>query len=188
MKTNQHNAFALLVACELWLLAPGVAPAWDACGHKTVAAIALNQHDPKTQKKVNRIFKKDPRGRHFIDAATWPDDIKQGLRNDLPVKATVNRPWHFVDIPYLTNAAAIDQEINHHGATVDPANEKSANVVTAIRFYTAQLKAGTANATAKADALSWLIHLVGDIHQPLHCVTVLTPLPNYTPPPTGDEG
>jgi hypothetical protein len=161
--------------------------AWDGCGHKTVAAIAYNNLSSTAKKKVDALFKKDKRSRQFIDSATWPDDIKLGLRNDLTQKAPINRGWHYVDIPFDTDEAMVDGKINN-GFTVDPAHENSANVVTGIRFYVNQLKANKGTATEKADALSWLIHLAGDVHQPLHCVTVLTPLDNYTPPQKGDEG
>ncbi len=59
--------------------------------------------------------------------------------------------------------------------------------MTAIRYFTAVLKAGGQSPQQEADALSWLIHLVGDIHQPLHCVTVTGKLPNYTPPGNGGD-
>src|ERR1051326_2764266 len=186
MKTSPYVTRTFLIACSLCFLSSG--QAWDGCGHKTVAAIAFDQLSAKAKKKVNEIFKKDKRARHFIDAATWPDDIKLGHRNDLPVKAHLDKPWHFVDIPYDASEQAIDEELSNHGRTPDQAHPDSANVVTAIGFFTAQLKSGAGDATVQADALSWLIHLVGDVHQPLHCVTVLHPLDNYTPPAKGDEG
>ncbi len=188
MNRIKHDTSLVILASCFWLPTTPGAYAWDGCGHKTVAAIALAQLDQKTQQKVNVILQNDPRGRHFIDAATWPDDIKRGLRNDLLSKAPLDKPWHFVDVPYDATPDQIDQEITNHGATVVLGDEKSANVVTAIRFYTNQLRSGAGDAVAKADALSWLIHLVGDVHQPLHCVTVVTPLANYTPPAKGDEG
>jgi len=47
------------------------------------------------------------------------------------------------------------------------------------------LQGGTGDAQAKADAVSWLIHLFGDLHQPLHCVTHIT---SAHPAPLGDRG
>src|SRR5207302_4438788 len=140
--------------CSFWLKAPNVAEAWDACGHKTVAAIALDKLAPQTKTKVDAILTGDLRGRHFIDAATWPDDIKHGLRND-PPKAPVNKPWHFVDIPFDATPEQVDEEIKNGDKLVDPMDENSANVVTAIRFYTKQLKGGQGDPVTKADALSW---------------------------------
>src|SRR5438309_2030314 len=100
MRLPHHTCHFLPITLVLWLSAPAVATAWDDCGHKTVAAIAYNQLKPATKKKVNAVFNKDLRHRNFIDSASWPDDIKQGINNDLPVKAPMNKPWHYVDVPY----------------------------------------------------------------------------------------
>lgn len=163
-------------------------PRWDACGHKTVAAIALQHLKPATRDKVLALFAADPRGRQFVDSATWPDDIKQGRRNDAPRKAPLQRPWHYVNVPCDATPDEVQLVLEHRGRRPEPGDEDSANVVTAIRFYTEQLQRGDGDACAQADALSWLIHLVGDIHQPLHTLEVKRPLPNYTPPPEGDRG
>lgn len=163
--------------------------AWDACGHKTVATIA--EHGPLTPQAaaaINAIIQNDPRHRSFVDSATWPDDIKQGRNNSLIPKAPINRSWHFVDIPFNANPQQIETITNNNGVAVNPQVESSANVVTAIRFFRDFLKSGTGTPVQKADALSWLIHLVGDVHQPLHCMNVEVALPNYNPPSGGDKG
>lgn len=170
----------LLLACTA-----GRAVAWDNLGHKTVATIAWDQLTPRAQAKITALFQADPRGRQFVNAAVWPDDIKKFLRNAAP-KAPVNRPWHYVNIPYDGTAAQIAAAIEKPGVTADPPHAASANVVTGTRFYTALLKGGQGDARQQADALSFLIHYVGDLHQPLHCVAVLHPLPNYTPPFAAD--
>lgn len=173
--------FAAVVVCTtaLW--------AWDGCGHETVATIAYEELPAAVKAKVDKIFADDPRGRTFIDAATWPDDIKQGKRNN-PPKAPLNKAWHYVDIPYDASDSEIEDVLSNNGTTVNIHKESSANVVTAISYYANYLKAGHGTKLAKADALSFLIHYVGDVHQPLHCVTVSDTLPNYTPPEKGDEG
>jgi hypothetical protein len=74
------------------------AGAWDACGHKTVATIAFDQLTPEVRARVEAVFAADPRGRHFIGSATWPDDIKQPGGNPAP-SAPLDRPWHYVNIP-----------------------------------------------------------------------------------------
>ena len=71
---------------------------------------------------------------------------------------------------------------------MNPHVEKTATVTTAITYYANYLRAGHGTKLARADALSFLIHFVGDVHQPLHCGTVEAPLPNYTPPSGGDLG
>lgn len=184
MKTPSILARGL--AFGLLLAGPSpTASAWDNLGHKTVATIAWDRLTPRAQANLTALFQADPRGRRFVDAAIWPDDIKK-LQRNAPPKAFVNRPWHYVNIPYEATTAQITAAIEKPGVTPDPAHAASANVVTATRFYTKFLKGGQGDARQKADALSFLIHYVGDIHQPLHCLAVLHPLPNYTPPLAAD--
>jgi hypothetical protein len=161
--------------------------AWDGCGHEMVATIAYEQLPADVKAKVDKVFADDPRGRKFVDAANWPDDIKQGQRNDAPA-AHLNKPWHYVDIPYHAYQSEIEDVLTNRGVTVNPRREKSANVVTAITYYANYLKTARGTNRSRADALSFLIHFVGDVHQPLHCVTVEDTLPNYTPPEKGDLG
>jgi nuclease S1 len=163
------------------------APRWDACGHRTVAAIAWAEINAATRKQIEDLLQADPRGREYLDTATWPDDIKGGVRNGRP-KAPLDKPWHYVDIPYAGSEKEIATALGNDGKTADPAFEDSANVVTAIGYFTGYLTARKGTPVEKVDALSWLIHLVGDVHQPLHCVTVDKPLANYTPPQSGDRG
>jgi S1/P1 Nuclease len=160
---------------------------WDGCGHEIVATVAYEQLPSGIKAKVDKIFANDPRGRTFIDSATWPDDIKGGERN-APPSAPMNKSWHFIDIPYTASSVEIENILSNDGVAVNVHIEKTANVVTAINFYANYLKSGRGSQLAKADALSFLVHFVGDIHQPLHCVTVLDPIANYTPPAGGDLG
>lgn len=172
------------VACSVLVVS---ARAWDGCGHQVVAEIGYAQLPPATRAAVDGIFSADPRGRQFVNAATWPDDIKSGKRNS-PPSAPTDSAWHFINLSYDATPQQEAKTLINGGAKVVVGNPKSANVVTAIAYYRNFLAGGTGAPIDKADALSWLIHLVGDVHQPLHCVNVYDPLPNYTPPANGDEG
>lgn len=176
MKTRSSLRRGIAAFILLNFIAPMYA--WDGCGHKVVATLAEEKLSAHALLAINKIFKSDPRHRTFVDAATWPDDIKQGERNDLDVKAELHKNWHYSDIPYKATANEIDHALTQVGA------------VTQIKAMAAFLKSKQGTSVDKADALSWLIHLVGDVHQPLHCVTVPngTTLPNYTPPHSGDAG
>jgi hypothetical protein len=88
----------------------------------------------------------------FVTAACWADDIK----------SNANREWHFLDIPFSPDGTIPDVQI--------PAK----NVVTVIADCVANLKDASASDQDKAKALRFLIHLVGDCHQPLHCATRCT--------------
>ena len=161
--------------------------AWDGCGHEVVAIISYEQLTAAVKAKVDRVFSEDPRGRRYLDAATWPDEIKNDDPKD-PTSPVINKHWHFINLPYNASQAELTRLLNNEGKVVDIHRQNSANLVTAISYYANYLKSGQGSAVEKADALSWLEHLVGDAHQPLHCVTVKASLPNYTLTARGDAG
>ena len=180
---NTASRLRLTAATALLLSTVSTATAFDACGHKTVATIAWDHLSQATRDKINALFAQDPRHRHFINCSVWPDDIKQNKNNkNPPGAARLNKPWHYVNIPYAATPQQITTVINKPGVTVNPAVSGSANVVTAIRYYAAWLRTGQGKPYERADALSWLVHLVGDVHQPLHTLIINDPLPNYSPP------
>jgi hypothetical protein len=89
----------------------------------------------------------------MADASTWPDDIRT-LRPE-------TAPWHYIDIPLGTS----HQDI----ARFCPLPESC--VTQAITDQLAILRAPNIDPQKKADALRFLIHFVGDLHQPLHATT-----------------
>lgn len=142
----------------------GALPEFNAEGHHVVALVMeqdLAANSPATLNKVNQIL--GAVDRDIREAATFPDDI----RNQQPQ----TKPFHFVDIPF-----------EDHGP-VNPPLPAGPHVLSAMTDFTAVLQSTTASAQEKADALSWLIHLFGDIHQPLHCIEHRSELH-----PEGDRG
>jgi hypothetical protein len=89
----------------------------------------------------------------LVDASTWPDD----MRGQRPETA----PWHYIDIPLGTTSRKIEK-------FCDP---KEGCVTRAIRNALTILRSATSNPKDRADALRFLIHFVGDVHQPLHAAT-----------------
>jgi hypothetical protein len=129
-------------------------PTFNAEGHRIIALIAdqdLAQRSPGTHAALHAILDADPVGRNDVrDAAVWPDEI----RNQQPE----TKPFHFVDIPLTA------------GGPANPPLPPEPHVLSQIRFFSDALKAGNGSAREKADQVSWLFHLFGDVHQPLHCV------------------
>lgn len=133
-------------------------------GHHVIALLAmrdLEARSPTARQRVQEIL--DEVDRTVLEAATFPDDI----RNEHPE----TKPFHFIDIPF------------EDGGPVNPPLPSSPNVLSAIDEFTAILRGGTGSAQDNADALSWLFHLFGDIHQPLHCIEHISELH-----PGGDRG
>ena len=89
----------------------------------------------------------------LADASTWPDDIR-GLRPE-------TAPWHYVDIPLGTTRRDVEK-------FCDP---KESCVTRAIAAELATLRSKDSDPRERADALRFLTHFVGDLHQPLHAAT-----------------
>jgi hypothetical protein len=89
-----------------------------------------------------------------------------------------NHPaWHYIDIPYVIG----NQPVPVAKPTTNP--QEPQNVIEALVKNTADLKNPATDAQAKAIALCWILHLCGDIHQPLHACSL------YSPQfPEGDQG
>jgi len=97
----------------------------------------------------------------LADASTWPDDI----RGQRPETA----PWHYVDIPLGTKRRDVEKYCDPKESCVTRAiREQLANI-----SNTGGLLGGQAEADPlkRANALRFLIHFVGDLHQPMHAVT-----------------
>jgi hypothetical protein len=126
---------------------PASAFCWGVEGHALVARIALAQLSAKVRAKVDAIL--GP-GATVVSISSWPDTI----RRERPETA----PWHFVDIP-------IDQP------HLDMARDcpKGDCVIQAIARFRAALKNPATPPAERKEALMFLVHFVGDMHQPLHC-------------------
>jgi hypothetical protein len=126
------------------------AAGWGSRGHSIVAEIAQRRLEPSAQQKVKELLGADV---SLASIASWADEIRL-LRPD-----TYN--WHFVDIPYEANG-------------FDPARDCKATpkgdcVVNGIQRLRQTLIDPSKGKRDRAEALMFLVHFVGDIHQPLHC-------------------
>jgi hypothetical protein len=154
-------------------LAPAAAFGWSDGGHEIVAAIAYGRLNPKAKAEVDRLLALPitPPGRpepadpakRFMHAAHWADDARSGLPEI--------GPEHYIDMPIPSDP------------TPPPENLPEAdNVVVALRKYVKTLQTGGDDASS-AKALRFVIHFVGDIHQPLHGATRIS-----RDLPAGDRG
>lgn len=147
-------------------------PVWNKPGHGVVALIAaknLQSRNPGVWAAVEEIMANDPSERApIITLARWPDDNKQD--RDF---AKETGGWHYVDIPYHD-----DQPLNLNQKLPD-----EPHAVSKFPEVIADLK--STEGEARADALAWVLHLAGDLHQPLHCITLYNA---DFPEPDGDRG
>lgn len=148
----------------LWLLVvalvvapPGASPvqAWGTTGHMLTAQVAYNSLSPLARAEADRLIavlaEADPRTAHFVPASVWMDEVRaSGLR--------AMDTWHYINLP-----------INGDGLAEVPA-ALDTNVVWAIDQAAATLAHPEATDFERAFMLRILLHVVGDVHQPLHCV------------------
>jgi hypothetical protein len=177
--------FAVVLAAGALALAPRPAHAWNKAGHMLTGVIAyraLAARAPLAADSIVALLKRHPdyerqwrgyiaaSGRPegemlFALAARWPDDV----RGD----STYHRSaWHYVNLPLVPP-----------GDTSPPPATVSGELLTVLPRTLAVLRDSTATAELKAVALCWLFHLTGDIHQPLHAVTLVS-----ARWPSGDRG
>ena len=123
------------------------AVAWGQLGHYLIGFMAEKQMKKSTRKKVENILFPMSLGR----SGTWMDEIRSDRNFDY---ATT---WH-----YLTSK---------YGEYEPSIQEKNGDAYEAILRIKAELKAGGLDSKAEAEKLKMLIHMVEDIHQPLHVGT-----------------
>ena len=104
----------------------------------------------------------------FMKASTWPDEIRSRKN------AFDHEEWHYVFQPLMPPDFS-DR----------PGPSPTNDIVFAISHCATVVKNKSLTPTMRAVHLSWLIHLVGDIHQPLHCVALVN---STYKAPKGDEG
>jgi hypothetical protein len=125
-----------------------VSLAWGPTGHRATGLIAEKYLSKKAQKELRRILG----GQSLAIASTWMDDVRSDSTYDYM------SDWHWVTIP--------------DGKTYDQ-SEKNPNgdIIQTIERLMIVLKSGKLTGKEEAESIKILIHLVGDIHQPLHVGT-----------------
>src|SRR5262245_49696288 len=181
---------ALLTIATAVLIASASVSAWHGKGHMATALVAYKLLRPAMQTRVQELLRRNPAfdewnnrlagtpdadkpALRFALAAAWADDIKNDKNytdNNDAVTGTRagqnigyrdklrHRYWHFVDRPFSDDGSPLEN------APVVNAQER-------IELFRSTLASTTASDAVKSYDLVWLLHLVGDVHQPLHCTS-----------------
>lgn len=168
------------------------ARAWDDVGHKLTAYIAWQNMTPEVRERVIEILRAAPEDSQlatfymsygsqskaererefFVMIASWADFIKD---KGFPVryKTYSNSNWHYSDTfwHFEKDKVVMDMEVEKNGLAMDKLDEFN------------KLISSSASDKEKAIAIAWMIHIIGDIHQPLHVSAKTTK--SY---PKGDQG
>lgn len=119
--------------------------AWGAQGHQVIASIAQAQLTPSARKEIDRLLALEP-GETMVSISTWADEHRNPATG----------PWHYVNFPRDT-CTYNEMRDCPDGKCVVGAIEKQASI---LEFDVSDEK--------RLTALKYLVHFVGDVHQPLH--------------------
>lgn len=182
--------------------------AWHAAGHRLTAEIAFDLLDEGQQQRVTAILRAHPRyrqdfvarmpdevvngsetakGRWIIaHASNWPDQVAGRGKT---IRDKYHRStWHYINLPvFLTekDEQALADELDHNvSMDFSPPLRRGLNSVQALTGNLLTWRDDKASDADKAVALCWILHLIGDMHEPMHNVALFSA--DYFP--EGDRG
>lgn len=119
--------------------------AWGSDGHRTIALIAQAQLTPKAHAEVDRLLALEP-GSTLASVSTWADEHRN------PATA----PWHYINFPRGDCVYNVPRDCPDGRCVIVAINKQL------------EILSSAAPDDGKLIALKYLVHFVGDVHQPLH--------------------
>jgi len=153
----------LLVFLCLWF---SVSFSWNMVGHRVVAQIAYDNMTHEAKQKFNALnhaLDSEYSPKSFVNAASWMDEIKYR-------EIKIYDPWHYIDIPFSPDGTSLP-------------DVPKVNAVWALDQAALLLMSEKTTDYEKGFFLRVFIHVLGDLHQPLHTVDRIT-----EKHPAGDRG
>ncbi len=147
MNPRPTRFFSVLFASTLFL-AVFATQAWGPEGHAIVADIAQQHLNPAASAEVTTLLKQEGLSR-LDEISSWAD----ANRKEFPHTGS----WHYVDIPLRAHAYVAARDCDQGNC-----------VVSRLDHYANVLADKSAAPQLRLEALKWVVHLAGDIHQPLH--------------------
>ncbi len=176
--------------CTLTVASP--LSAWDAVGHRVVAQLAWDELDAPTQQRATALLAAMPASaglaemslaaipaerprKRFLDASVWPDLMRDDRFPERRQRYHHGR-WHYINHFW-------DQPPGQEPRRRDDLHPPAENILSQLPMLRSQLADVSHPAAERGEALAWVLHLVGDIHQPLHTTARVT-----ASEPEGDRG
>ena len=119
--------------------------AWGREGHETIVIVAEHYMRPETAAAMRKLLAPESPE----EASVWADEYRHDHRE--------TGPWHYIDIPLADSRIDLARECRNGDC-----------VIAKTEQFLAVLKNPSADKDAKTQALKFVIHFVGDLHQPLH--------------------
>lgn len=161
----KKRAMLLLMAC---LFFPSSLWAWNAAGHRVIAEIAWQNLVPAARQQASElvdIFSEEYPAIHlFMQMAPWPDQLRGQ-------KIEYYTHWHYIDLAFSADNTPLKNLTD------------TDNAGWAMEKLLPVLENPNANPYEKARAMAFVIHITGDLHQPLHTVSRIS-----KKSPNGDQG
>jgi hypothetical protein len=169
----------------LFFAAPALG--WWCEGHEAVALIAGKHMSPAATAAVTKLLKdypaltpracKDNATDLMALASTWADDVKRSEKTG---------SWHYMDIPLGVKKGDPEEYCQPIGPSVN-GGDRPGCILSALRSAVNILHSAKESDEEKATALRYLIHFVGDLHQPMHTTSNNDQGGNCTPVQFFDE-
>lgn len=143
-----HNR-VLFGALSLFFIGSLSAQAWGPDGHVIVARIAELRLTPEASKKIQALTN----GARISDEnfCNWADHVRKDRSE--------TAPWHYVDIPFdAEKYEPVRDCVKHQGCVIE-----------AVRDFSRLIADPDTTQVDRIEGLKFLVHFVGDMHQPLHC-------------------
>jgi nuclease S1 len=132
------------------ILVAAPAFAWGPDGHRAVARIADARLTPAAKAAIQSLLGNET----LVDVAVWADEVRNTTH-----PATYN--WHFTDVPITARGFLRSRDCK-------PNAEKGDCSVAALERLSAVLRDSSRPELERREALKFIVHIIGDIHQPLH--------------------
>lgn len=140
------KAFSVITVALVIANAPALA--WGSNGHRITGAIAEQNLSGVARANVRLLLSNED----LAEASTWPDEMKSDPATYWQKEAS---PWHYITVK--------------DGNAYKPADAPAeGDAITALQGFTKTLKNPDAPSTDRRLALRFIVHIIGDLHQPLH--------------------
>lgn len=125
--------------------------AWGKEGHEVVVRLAATRLTPAAQAGIKDLLDNTDATDALVRYASWADEVAYNGRD-------YSKHWHYVDIQITETGYDKARDCKDDDCSVEQIGKEVAII-----------KDKTQSRTARVDALKFLIHFVGDMHQPMHC-------------------
>lgn len=170
-RSNKIQTISRVILLVVFAMSSVTTFAWGDKGHRIVARIAWANLTPAARTKIASLLTNDSfldvcrddqhlpvanNADQFVCIATWADKVRNERKN--------TTHWHFVDIPRDAQTYLASRDCKEDAQFGDC-------VIQEVERAFADLSNQQTNATDRAEALKFLVHFIGDMHQPLHDAT-----------------